>query len=105
MNLIWFAQFGVRLQDQEYDVLLPRAREIFNPQRFPEFHKRGSRTGLKLRQVHDILARLELLRRNYLKRSLVIRIFVLWWTTATATVRIALTLVGGTIGAGVLWCV
>ena len=58
-----------------------------------ELNERGCRTGFQLRQVHECLALLELLRRYYLETTLIIRILVLRSATPAATVRIALALV------------
>ncbi len=67
---------GVRLEDREDHVLLARTRHILDAQRLAEFDKCGGRTGFELRQVHHVLAGLELLGRNYLKAALVVRINV-----------------------------
>jgi hypothetical protein len=75
------------LEDGEDDVLLARARKILQAQGFAELDEFGCRTGLELRQVHDVLALFELLRWDYLETAVVIRIFVVIASAPTAAIR------------------
>jgi hypothetical protein len=94
-----FTQCRVRLQNRENDVLLARTRNILDAERFTEFNKRSGRTGFELRQVHHVLACLELLWRNYLEIAIIVRVFVLRWPTAPTAIRISLPFVARLIRA------
>ncbi len=76
----------VLFEDREDDVLLAGTRETFEAERLAELDERGSRPSLELGQVHDVLARFELLGRYYLETCVVIGILVLWWTPPATTI-------------------
>ena len=85
-----FALGSMRFQDRKNHVLLARARHALDSERLAKFHKISGRTVLEFRQVHHVLAGFELLRRNYLETSLIIRILVLRRTPTAPTVGAAL---------------
>ena len=69
---------------------------MLDTQRLAEIDQIRRRTHLEFREVHDFFALLELLGRNHLKASFIIRILILRRTPAAAApIGIALALVAG----------
>ena len=85
-----FAVFRMCLENGENDLLLAVTRKIIKPQGLTQLNQIGRRPTLEIRQVHDIFALFELFGRNYLETSFVVRIFMLWWTTTSASIGVAL---------------